>query len=291
MKLMPLDLIRETKTLWFCLTHLTSWWMVTSLTKTSNVKYQSTWCQPALQETNISVSLQSCVWVCVCACLCAHVCLCVCAHVCLCARTHMSVCVQVYTFHTWVITAQNFPAIISRYKDHVMFRCVQEKVCCLPLFHNRSPKNLTDNSSTTKALYWRGGSLCSVSPRELSLSWTENPGLPPAGPTPFPFLFSLCVTSRKSLCSFISAEKIWNYSSGLRLEKWGYPAEELQSPLGSSWDACWVFTNPVWGSTGLIWLQGFFCYQCPVMVLVLSEKLTFCNEKNQDLFNIKKLEA
>lgn len=184
MKLMPLDLIRETKTLWFCLTHLTSWWMVTSLTKTSNVKYQSTWCQPALQETNISVSLQSCVWVCVCACLCAHVCLCVCAHVCLCARTHMSVCVQVYTFHTWVITAQNFPAIISRYKDHVMFRCVQEKVCCLPLFHNRSPKNLTDNSSTTKALYWRGGSLCSVSPRELSLSWTENPGLPPAGPTP-----------------------------------------------------------------------------------------------------------
>lgn len=185
MKLMPFDLISETKTLWFCLTHLTSWWMVTSPTKTSNVKYQSTWCQPALQETNLSVSLQSCVWVRVCACLCAHACACVCAHVCLCARTHVSACVQVYTFHTWVITAQNFPAIISRYKDHLMFRCVQEKVCCLPLVHNRSPKNLTDNSSTTKALYWRGGSLRPVFPPENSAGPEQKIQASPQQPHPF----------------------------------------------------------------------------------------------------------
>lgn len=105
-----------------------------------------------------------CVCVYVCECLCVCVCT-VCVHACLCARVYMSACVQMYTYHTCVIPAQNFPAIISRYKGHLMFRCVQEKVCCLPLFHNCSSKNLTDNSSTTKTLCWRGGStLISFSP-------------------------------------------------------------------------------------------------------------------------------
>lgn len=119
---------------------------LTSPNKTSNVKYQSMWCQPALQEANLSVSLQSCVWLCVrpcvwvpvcvyesaCVCMsvCAHVCLCVCAcvHVCTWVRVYR----QMYTYHTWVITAQNFPAIISRYKGHLMFRGVQEKGVVYP---------------------------------------------------------------------------------------------------------------------------------------------------------------
>lgn len=156
--------------------------------------------QPYKRQT-LSVSLQSCVWVCVCACLCVHACACVCAHVCLCARTHMSACVQVYTFHTWVITAQNFPAIISRYKDHLMFRCVQEKVCCLPLFHNRSPKNLTDNSSTTKALYWRGGSLCSVFPQRTQLVLNRKSRPPSSRPHPLPHSFSASVSPVGSHCA------------------------------------------------------------------------------------------
>lgn len=130
--------------------------------------------------------MSTCVCECLCACVsvCAHVCFCVCVHACLCARVYMSACVQMYTYHTCVITAQNFPAIISRFKGHLMFGCVQEKVCCLPLFHNRSPKNLTDNSSTTKTLLKRWLHSDQFFPRELSLSWTETPGLPPEAPPP-----------------------------------------------------------------------------------------------------------